>query len=109
MFALRRATLGVSVLCATVANAQPAIVVGIVVDSIRMRPLAGATVLITAITQVFDAYASRNAAGDAKPFARDAPKQGMTDSRSHGRSLLYGRDLVERARRHELITIFGRR
>jgi hypothetical protein len=86
MFALRRATLGVSVLCATVANAQPAIVVGIVVDSIRMRPLAGATVLIT-----------------------DAPKQEMTDSRSHGRSLLYGRDLVERARRHELITIFGRR
>jgi Carboxypeptidase regulatory-like domain len=57
MFALRHATLGLSFWCATVAHAQLATAVGIVVDSIRGRPLAGATIVIS-----------------------DAPKQGMTDA-----------------------------
>jgi Carboxypeptidase regulatory-like domain len=47
MFPSRGATLGIFLLCATVVRAQPATAVGIVVDSLRGRPLAGATVLIS--------------------------------------------------------------
>lgn len=39
--------LGLSVLCATVAHAQFATAVGIVVDSIRGRPLPGATIVVS--------------------------------------------------------------
>jgi hypothetical protein len=51
MLASRRVTLGMSVVCATAAQAQVATAVGIVIDSIRGVPLVGATIAVSGADQ----------------------------------------------------------